>query len=212
MSDEARDEDMARDAILARFPDAADALRAYVQILGTRGIEWGLLGPREGSKLWSRHVANSLALVDIVAHGADVADVGSGAGLPGLPVAIVRPDLHVTLVEPLLRRATFLCDAVDELGLGQRVRVARARAEDLDERFDVVMARAVANLSQLLDWTIPLLLPSGQLLALKGSSAPEEVAAAGSRLRRAGLRAEVLEVRAAPAVEGTRAVRVSRGL
>lgn len=204
------DEAAARDALVARFPDAAEHLDAYVAILATKGIEWGLMGPREGDKLWSRHVSNSLALVDVLPLGSDVADVGSGAGLPGIPLAIVRPDLRFTLLEPLLRRATFLTETIEELGIGGCVRVDRIRAEDSDDVFDVVVCRAVASLDKLLRWTTPLFLPDGELLALKGQSAEREVGEAGSWLKHAKLRAEVLEVRAAADVEGTRAIRVSR--
>lgn len=200
----------ARRGLLGRFGDVAEQLEAYARILGTKGIEWGLMGPREGDKLWSRHISNSLALVDVLGQGIDVADVGSGAGLPGIPLAIARPDLQVTLIEPLLRRATFLGESVEELGLSDRVRVDRIRAEDCDDVFDAVVCRAVAPLDKLLRWTTPLFLPGGELLALKGITAEREVAEAGSWMRHAKLRAEILEVRAAVDVEGTRAIRVVR--
>lgn len=200
----------AREALVARFADAADQLGAYAGILGSKGIEWGLMGPREGDKLWSRHISNSLALVDVLGHGIDVADVGSGAGLPGLPLAIARPDLQFVLIEPLLRRATFLNETIEELGLSDRVRVDRLRAEDSDDVFDAVVCRAVAPLERLLKWTVPLFLPNGELLALKGITAEREVAEAGSWMKHAKLRAEILEVRAAAGVEGTRVVRVGR--
>lgn len=200
----------ARAALLERFSDAAETLTAYAEMLATKGIEWGLLGPREGDKIWSRHLANSLALVDVLGQGIDVVDVGSGAGLPGLPVAIVRPDLRVTLMEPLLRRATFLAEAVEELGLEDRVFVDRIRAEDSDDVFDAVICRAVAPLEKLLKWTTALFIPNGELLALKGITAEREVAESGSWMRKAKLGAEILEVRAAAGVEGTRVVRVGR--
>lgn len=204
------EEAAARSALVERFPEAADQLDAYVAVLATKGIEWGLLGPREGDKLWSRHVSNSLALVDVLPLGSDVADVGSGAGLPGIPLAITRPDLRFTLVEPLLRRATFLNETIEELGLEDRVRVDRIRAEDSDDVFDVVVCRAVASLDKLLRWTTPLFLPNGELLALKGQSAEREVSEAANWMKHAKLRAEVLEIRAAADVEGTRAIRVTR--
>lgn len=198
-------------ALFAVYPEAEGLLRRYVGILGTRGIEWGLLGPREGDKLWGRHVSNSLALADLLPQGSDVADVGSGAGLPGLPLAIARPDLRMTLIEPLLRRATFLEAAVDELGLTGRVVVRRDRAEDVTERFDVVACRAVAPLNRLLGWTQHLFLPEGMLLALKGQSAEQEIAKAKAAMRKQNLLADVVEIQACPGVEGTRAVRVRRG-
>lgn len=204
------EETAAREAIEKTYPQAAKELNGYVDILAGRGIEWGLMGPREGDKLWQRHVANSLAVADAIPHGVSVADVGSGAGLPGIPLAIVRPDLQVTLIEPLLRRTNFLELAVDELSLGGRVSVLRARAEETKERFDIVVCRAVASLDKLLKWTAPLLAPGGQLVALKGESAEDEIRGAAPLLKRLGLRAEVLELRAAQGVEGTRAIRVTR--
>ena len=206
--DQEQMESDARSALHARFPEAKEALDRYVAILRSKGIEWGLLGPREGDKIWSRHVSNSLALVDVLGQGIDVADVGSGAGLPGIPLAIVRVDLNLTLLEPLLRRTTFLTETVEEMGL-RNVRVERLRAEDCDEQFDVVTARAVAPLEKLLRWTTPLFYPSGELVALKGSSAEREISEASSLISRSRLRAEILEVRAAPDVEGTRAIRVT---
>ncbi|MDO5067581.1 MAG: 16S rRNA (guanine(527)-N(7))-methyltransferase RsmG [Propionibacteriaceae bacterium] len=197
-----------RGALVERFPDAVAGLDAYAAILAGRGIEWGLLGPREQDRIWARHVSNSLALSDVIGSGLDVADVGSGAGLPGIPLAVVRPDLQVTLVEPLLRRANFLELAVTELGLAERVRVLRARAEEVREVFDVVTCRAVASLEKLVKWTSTLFLPDGELLALKGVSAEEEIAQASKLLTKRGLQAEVLEIRATATTEGTRAVRL----
>lgn len=203
-------------ALLSLYPFAGEQLKQYVDILASRGIEWGLLGPREGGKLWSRHVANSAALVDVIPDGVSVADVGSGAGLPGIPLAIVRPDLEVTLIEPLERRSAFLTLAVDELGLGDRVRVHRGRAEDLRRSapglgaFDVVTGRAVAPLGKLIGWTQELFLPDGVLLALKGQSAEQEMATAAKVLRQCRLRAEVLELSPGPGLPGTRAVRCRR--
>lgn len=198
----------AEDAVCAAYREAAEDLKRYVDILAGRGIEWGLLGPREGERLWQRHVGNSLALVDALPQGADVADVGSGAGLPGLPLAIVRSDLRVTLIEPLLRRYNFLVEAVQELGLGERVTVVRSRAEDAPGEFDVVVCRAVAPLAKLLKWTMPLLGAGGQLVALKGDTAEDEIAEAGRQLTSGGWTAEVLELPVAAGVEGTRAIRV----
>lgn len=180
---------------------AVPSLDAYAELLANQGVAHGLIGPREVPRLWSRHLLNCAVVVDpavdLVPAGASVADVGSGAGLPGLAWAIVRPDLNVTLIEPLLRRATFLTSAVAELGLGDRVQVVRGRAEDIARdpswrSVDVVTARAVAPLSRLLEWTIPLLGTGGRLVALKGSSAAEEIADAASVARR--LRVQGLQV------------------
>jgi 16S rRNA (guanine527-N7)-methyltransferase len=181
----------------------------YVDILSNRGIEWGLIGPREGDRLWDRHVLNSVALADLIPQGSAVADVGSGAGLPGIPLAIARPDLQVDLVEPLLRRATFLTQAVDELGITDRVRVVRARAEDHRQTYDVVVARALAPLDRLIRWCDPLRSPGGTILALKGRSATDELAAARKLLVARRLTGEVLTVRAHPTVEPTTVVRLS---
>lgn len=202
----------AEDAVAAalgnRFPHAAEGLERYARILATTGIEWGLLGPREADRIWARHLANSLALVDLLPQGVDVADVGSGAGLPGIPLAVARPDLRLTLLEPLLRRATFLTQTVEELGLGERVQVERVRAEDFQQTFDVVTCRAVASLDKLLRWTTPLFLPHGRLIALKGSSAADEVGAAQRLLERHGLQAQVRTVRAAAGTTPTYAIAV----
>jgi 16S rRNA (guanine527-N7)-methyltransferase len=136
-----------------------------------------------------------------------VVDVGSGAGLPGIPLAILRPDLHVTLLEPLLRRSSFLVEVVEALAL-MTVRVVRDRAEDHRERYDVVSSRALAPLDRLVKWCEPLRSPGGAILALKGRSAPEEVDSAGTILAAAGLRAEVLTVRAHPNADTATVIRV----
>ncbi|MDR0435223.1 MAG: 16S rRNA (guanine(527)-N(7))-methyltransferase RsmG [Propionibacteriaceae bacterium] len=178
-----------------RFPVAArwTALAGrYAEILATKGIEWGLLGPREGERIWERHLLNSVALAPLVSRETRVVDVGSGAGLPGIPLAIARPDLQVTLLEPLLRRYTFLLDTVGELGLDDQVSVIRGRAEEHREQYRYVVCRAVAPLTRLLHWCLPLLEPGGELLALKGESAVREIAEAAPQLRKAGLVAEVV--------------------
>jgi 16S rRNA (guanine527-N7)-methyltransferase len=190
------------------FGPQYESAHRYVDILASRGIEWGLLGPREGERLWDRHVLNSVALADLIPEGSSVADVGSGAGLPGIPLAILRPDLDVALVEPLLRRSTCLTQAVDELGIAERVTVVRARAEDHRQRYDVVVARALAPLERLVTWCEPLRLPSGSILALKGQSATDELAAASKILAARRLQGEVLSVRAHPSVEPTTVVRL----
>lgn len=193
------------------FGPGATAISRYVDILANRGIEWGLIGPREADRLWERHVFNSAAVAQLPAYGTRVLDVGSGAGLPGIPLAIARPDLTVVLLEPLLRRANFLNEVVSELGLGERVFVVRGRAEELLDHFDVVTARAVAPLSRLIEWTKHLFLPGGELLALKGRSASEEVEASVKVLRETGTTAEVLAVRVAGGLDLTYVVRVRSG-
>lgn len=166
------------------------------------------MGPREADRLWDRHVLNSTAIVDLVPDGASVADIGSGAGLPGIPLAIARPDLQVTLIESLSRRSEFLSGVVAELGLSDRVEVVRSRAEEVNANFDVVTARAVARLSKLLSWTRRLFVPAGELLAIKGISAAEEVAAATEELKRRRLMAEVLKIQVSGSAEPTYVVRV----
>lgn len=193
------------------YGDSLSTIESYVSVLATRGVEWGLLGPREVPRLWERHVLNSAAISGLVPEGASLVDVGSGAGLPGIPLAILRPDLEVVLLEPLLRRADFLVQCVEELGLDDRVRVIRGRAEEHKQAYDVVTCRAVAKLGQLLTWTARLFLPDGQLLAMKGSSAGEEVAASRRELARVGAVASVLTVRAHEEAEPTYVVRVRAG-
>jgi 16S rRNA (guanine527-N7)-methyltransferase len=171
------------------FSDALPTAEAYADLLAHEGVDRGLIGPREAPRLWERHLLNCAVLGEVIPQGADVCDIGSGAGLPGLVLALARPDLAVTLVEPLLRRTTFLSEAVERLGLGN-VEVVRARAEELHGRleFSLVTSRAVAPLGRLLDWSMPLVRPGGALVAMKGSSAHEEVdaAAAGFRNHAAG--------------------------
>jgi len=152
---------------------------------------------------------NSVALAELIPPAAGVVDVGSGAGLPGIPLAILRPDLEVTLLEPLLRRSRFLDEVVAQLGLSPRVEVIRGRAEEYRGRFDAVTARAVAPLARLVRWCAPLRQTDGAILALKGSSAADEVVAAAAELRAARLTAEILNVRAAPSVEPTTVVRLA---
>ncbi|MFM7147159.1 MAG: 16S rRNA (guanine(527)-N(7))-methyltransferase RsmG [Actinomycetales bacterium] len=169
-------------------PQAA-TLRVYAGSLATVGVELGLLGPREVDRIWTRHILNCAVVadpvVDLVRVGDQVADVGSGAGLPGLVWAIARPDINVTLIEPLLRRADYLATVLTQLvqadaTITERVQVLRTRAEDLVREtpwqpFDLVTARAVAPMNRLLGWTAPLLREGGRLVALKGQSAATEV-------------------------------------
>lgn len=157
----------------------------YADLLGSEGVVRGLIGPREIARLWDRHILNSAVVMPRVPQGSTVADVGSGAGLPGLVWAIGRPDLSVSLIEPLLRRTVFLEEAVSALGL-DNVKVVRARAEDVNETYDVVTARAVAPLDKLGRWCLPLVRRGGVLLALKGRTAQDEVTAATATLRRLG--------------------------
>jgi 16S rRNA (guanine527-N7)-methyltransferase len=196
--------EIAQEIYGAEFP----AISRYVDILRATAVEWGLLGPREAERLWDRHILNSAALSGLIPADSGVADVGSGAGLPGIPLAILRPDLRVTLIEPLLRRSTFLTQTVEELQISDQVEVVRSRAEDHQQTYDVLVARALAPLHRLIGWCNPLRAPDGVILALKGASAADEIVAAGRQLQAAQLQAEVLEVRAHPDVLSATVVRL----
>lgn len=190
------------------FGDNTSAIKRYVDILANRGIDWGLIGPREADRLWERHIFNCAALALLVTPQATVLDVGSGAGLPGIPLALARPDLSIVLLEPMLRRAKFLDEVVAELELGPRVQVVRGRAEEQTGSYAVVTARAVAPLHKLLSWTTSFFVPNGELLALKGSSAQSEIDAAHRVLTRHNLMAEIVEAAPAPDIEPATVVRV----
>ena len=175
-------------AAVAIFGSGIDLARAYTQRLAADSETFGLLGPRELPKIWSRHVINSALLSELVPDGSLVADVGSGAGLPGIPMAIAQPNAHFTLIEPMERRANWLVSVVNDLGI-RNVDVIRARAEEVSRTdFDIVTARAVAALDKLLKLLTPLTRGSNlkTVLALKGSRAPVEIAEARPRLQRLG--------------------------
>lgn len=172
------------------FGAALPAAEAYAEALSTTGVERGLIGPREVPRLWDRHLLNCVALKELIPEGVELADVGSGAGLPGLPLAIARPDLLVFLVEPLLRRVVWLQEVVQALGL-TNVEIIRSRANAVAEvgrTFDVVTARAVAPLTGLVELCLPLVRPGGELLAMKGDSAGQELAEAKQVLEGMGAR------------------------
>jgi 16S rRNA (guanine527-N7)-methyltransferase len=213
MAEVSRETIPAPDAVVATqlvAPGRMVLLERYAGLLATEGVLRGLIGPREVPRLWDRHMLNCALLAPLIPEGSSVADLGSGAGLPGLVLAIARPDLRVTLVEPMARRVAFLDEARAELGLDS-VEVRRTRAEQWAEgtRFDVVTARALAPLPKLLDWGMPLVDEHGALLAMKGSSATEEVAAAAPDLRRHRVQAEVL-TSSVPGSSVTTVVRVVR--
>ena len=163
-----------------------DLARAYADLLVSEGELRGLIGPRELPRLWERHLLNCAVISELIPEGSREADIGSGAGLPGLVVAIRRPDLELTLIEPMARRTDFLSEAVAALEL-DNVTVLRARADDVsDEVFDVVTSRAVAPLDRLGRWSLPLVVSGGVMLAMKGSSAADEVRTHARALQRAG--------------------------
>lgn len=197
------------------FGDRTALSSRYAGWLRDAGVVRGLIGPREVDRLWERHILNSAVLGEVVEDGARVVDVGSGAGLPGIPLAIARPDLRVQLVEPLLRRVTFLNEVVADLAL-DNVEVFRGRAEEKDIATavggaDVVTSRAVAPVGRLMGWSLPLARVGGHVKALKGSSAQEELVRDARELTRAGGSAgTVLEVGAAVLSQPTFVVDVER--
>ncbi|MFM5968546.1 MAG: 16S rRNA (guanine(527)-N(7))-methyltransferase RsmG [Micrococcales bacterium] len=191
------------------FGAGVEQARAYTAALIRDGDELGLLGPREMPRIWSRHVLNSAVVASLVPDGASVADVGSGAGLPGIPMAIAQPKAHFTLIEPMERRSNWLLQQVDELGL-TNVAVKRARAEEVGDVFDIVTARAVSALPKLLRMTVPLTKFGGQILALKGSKAADEIAEAQklkTKLKIAGF--EIIQVGTEHLTDPTTVVRTT---
>lgn len=192
------------------FGDRLDLAKRYVEHLATSGIERGLIGPREVPRLWNRHVLNCAVVAELIEDGAKVADVGSGAGLPGLCLAIARPDLYLTLIEPLERRVIWLEEVVVDLGLSN-VEIIRSRAEAAIGKVEctVVTARAVSALNTLAPLTIPLLGGEGELLAIKGRSAEEEIGKAAKTLKKlGGVSTEVLTAGQGMLEEPTTVVRV----
>ena len=166
------------DAAAKIFGERIGVAERYAELLADMGVQWGLIGPREVERLWDRHLLNCAAVAELLEPGERAADIGSGAGLPGLPVAIAKPGVRVVLVESLSRRADFLRMAVADLGLD--VEVVRGRAEDPAVRglaggCDAVVSRAVASLDKLTRWSLPLLRPGGRMVAIKGERAPDEL-------------------------------------
>jgi 16S rRNA (guanine527-N7)-methyltransferase len=171
--------------------EAVHRLAEYGQLLATDGVIRGLIGPREVPRLWDRHLLNCAAMAEAVPSGATLADIGTGAGLPGLVLALVRPDLKVVLIEPLQRRCDFLTEVIARLQLGARVEVKRGRAEHVRPvGADVVTSRAVAALDKLAPWCLPHAKLGGRLLAMKGQRAAEELDAARPVLRHWGADAD----------------------
>jgi 16S rRNA (guanine527-N7)-methyltransferase len=183
-------------AIGGAVPEEARAIftevtlvRRYADLLAGPGVVRGVIGPREADRVWQRHILNSAVIHPLCPIGSRVVDLGSGAGLPGIPLALVRLDLRVTLVEPMARRVRWLEEVVEDLALAPRVSVVRGRAEVTDVRGDVVVSRAVAPLERLLPWSARLARPGGHVVALKGDSAGSELTGVADRLGEWGLRA-----------------------
>jgi 16S rRNA (guanine527-N7)-methyltransferase len=193
------------------FGDRIDVARSFTNELARRGEELGLIGPLELPRLWTRHILNSALLAPLLEAGASVGDVGSGAGLPGLVLAIARPDISMTLIEPMERRCEWLRNEADRLGL-ENVTVVRARAEDVADELvlDQVTARAVSALSKLIPLTVPLVRSGGQLILMKGARVDDEVAAARKVILRKRLEdVEVLELGVGVVEETTRVFRAT---
>jgi 16S rRNA (guanine527-N7)-methyltransferase len=186
--------DSLRPAALKIFGEHLGLAEAYAELLATEAVVRGLIGPRETERIWDRHILNCAAMTPLLHQGEYVIDVGSGAGLPGIVLSIARPDLSVVLIDSLARRTAFLDEAVVGLGLSDRVSVVRARAEEVAARpemfhvkpADVVTARAVAPLDRLASWCLPLAAIGGRLLAMKGSSAADEITEHAAAIHRLG--------------------------
>lgn len=196
------------------FDGALDQARRYAGLLATDGVTRGLIGPRETERLWDRHLLNCAVVAEFLPERGVLVDIGSGAGLPGVVLAMLRPSLEVVLLEPLLRRSVFLEECVTQLALSNAT-VLRARAEEKAAahiKADVATARAVAPLDRLAGWAARLLRPGGELLAIKGQSAEEEIVAARPVLSRLGVRStEVLQAGHGRVVTATTVVRVVMG-
>lgn len=165
---------VSRETLLAEyFKENGPKADRYAQILATWGIERGLIGPKEGERIWDRHIANCLPVTTLIPEASKIVDIGSGAGLPGIVIALARPDLTVTLIEPLQRRVDFLGEVIAELDMP--ITVIRGKAESVKKGFDIVTARAVAPLPKLLPMSWHLVKAGGSLLAMKGESAQEEI-------------------------------------
>lgn len=193
----------------AVFGSRLPLAQEYHDSLATDGSTRGFIGPREVPRLWERHILNCAVIEEVIPEGATVIDVGSGAGLPGIPLAIARPDLHITLIEPLLKRYNYLNEVTETLGL-DNVTVLRGRAEEGPIKkavagADVVTSRAVAPLGKLAKWSLPLVRKGGEMIALKGSSVHEELERDAADIKKAGGgKAEVTTV------HGTTIIRVPR--
>lgn len=197
------------------FGDLLPLAESYHRSLATDGSVRGFIGPREVPRLWERHILNCAVIGEVMDHGIRVADIGSGAGLPGIPLALARPDLEITLIEPLLKRSVYLAEVVEKLAL-PNVTVIRGRAEDKEVRsqlgaIDVVTSRAVAPLGKLAGWSLPLVTVGGSMIAMKGSSVTEELDRDAREIKRAGGgKADILSVGGKLLAEPTTLIRIPR--
>ena len=191
--------------LLAYFKGQEDQIQRYAELLKGAGIELGLIGPKEGDRIWERHIANCIPITTILPENVRLVDIGSGAGLPGIVIALARPDLKVSLVEPLQRRVDFLNEVVAELGIP--VEVIRGRAERVKKQFEIVTARAVAPLEKLINISWHMIPKGGSLMAMKGESAAEEIA---STTLKKGSTAELHEI-SLPNLPIARIIQVKKG-
>ena len=191
--------------LLAYFKGREDQIQRYAQLLTGPGIERGLIGPKEGDRIWERHIANCIPITTIIPQNIRLVDIGSGAGLPGVVIALARPDLKITLIEPLQRRVDFLNEVVAELGI--TVEVIRGRAERIKKQFEVVTARAVAPLEKLINISWHMIPKGGSLMAMKGESAADEIKA--TTLKK-GSTAELHEI-SLPNLPIARVIQVTKG-
>jgi 16S rRNA (guanine527-N7)-methyltransferase len=191
--------------LLAYFKGREDQIQRYAELLKGAGIERGLIGPKEGDRIWERHIANCIPITTILPDNVRLVDIGSGAGLPGIVIALARPDLKVSLVEPLQRRVDFLNEVVAELGIP--VEVIRGRAERVKKQFEIVTARAVAPLEKLINISWHMIPKGGSLMAMKGESAAEEIA---STTLKKGSTAELHEI-SLPKLPIARIIQVKKG-
>ncbi|WP_062517545.1 16S rRNA (guanine(527)-N(7))-methyltransferase RsmG [Demequina gelatinilytica] len=198
------------DAVREYFGDVYPRVLAFAEMLAEQGVDRGLIGPREVTRLWERHILNSAALMPFIGEGR-VADVGSGAGLPGLVLAAMDPDRDYVLVEPMERRTQWLFEAARACGI-ENVSVVRGRAEEVTEsvEVEVVTARAVAAIDKLVKWCSPLLVPDGRMVLLKGRSAADELERAKYTLRKQRFVGEVHRAGTVPGVEATTVVVLTR--
>ncbi|MCP1388469.1 16S rRNA (guanine(527)-N(7))-methyltransferase RsmG [Corynebacterium sp. TA-R-1] len=193
------------------FGERLELAQAYRDSLATTAAERGFIGPKEVDRLWDRHVLNCAVIAEAFDEGLSVADIGSGAGLPGVPLAIARPDLKVTLIEPLLKRSTYLKEVKEELGL-DNVTVVRGRAEEQQKgTFDAVTSRAVAPLGKLAGWSLPLVRRGGAMVAMKGASVSEELQRDAKEIAAAGgVDAEIFQAGVGVLAQPTTLIRIVR--